>query len=83
MRLTSAQLATLRRVPGSRIRAAREMLRLTQVELCQLMDLPQSSLSALERNHYQHTTVARARRFAEFFGCPIEDLFPAREAVAS
>jgi hypothetical protein len=30
----------------------------------------------------QTVTVENAHKFAEFFDCAIEDLFPAREAVA-
>jgi len=32
---------------------------------------------------FRTITVENARKFAEFFGCNIEDLFPASEAVAS
>lgn len=84
MALTRPQLIEVRRSVGDthRVRVARELLGLTQVELSAALGITQSSLSDLERNRYASTTVDTARKFAEFFGCTIEDLFPAKsEAV--
>lgn len=39
-------------------------------------------LSDIERGDYKDVPLEKARVLAEFFGCAIEDLFPAREAVA-
>jgi len=35
------------------------------------------------RGRWDTITVDNARRFADHFGCAIEDLFPAREAVSA
>lgn len=85
MALTPEQVRKLRRTPhnGNRLKAARDFAGLTQVELCKVLGFTQSAYSDLERQRYSATTVPTARRFAEFYGCSIEDLFPANHAVAS
>jgi DNA-binding XRE family transcriptional regulator len=67
----------------NRVRAARQLLGLTQSDLSVAVGITQSSLSDLERQRYGGTTVDTARKFADLFGCSIEDLFPARAEVAS
>lgn len=85
MALTPLQLRRLRATThhGNRVRAARQALGLTQVQLAALLGLRQSTLSDIERQRYSDITIGTARKFADFFGCAIEDLFPARQAVAS
>lgn len=87
MALTFEQLKRLRRnsskSSGNRIRAARELCGLTQVQLAEAIGITQGSLSDLERQRYGGITVDTARRFSGFFGCSIEDLFPASETVTS
>lgn len=80
MSLTAAQLYEVCQADssGDRIRAARLALELTQVQLAAELGLTQSTLSYLERQRSADVTVETARKFAEFFGCAIEDLFPAR-----
>jgi DNA-binding XRE family transcriptional regulator len=86
MALTSEQLKRLRQAPAedgrNRVRMARELAKMTQVQLAAALGVTQSSLSDLERQRYGGTTVDTARKFAEFFGCHIEDLFPSRAQVA-
>jgi DNA-binding XRE family transcriptional regulator len=86
MALTPAQLKKLRKSDGgNRIRAARQLVGLTQEQLAPLVGLTQAGLSDLERRRYGDTNLSTAQKFSEFFGCAIEDLFPARQqqAVAS
>lgn len=85
MPLTSKQLTELKRQPtkGNRVAAAIRMLELTQTEVADGAHLPQQYVSDVARNRYQTITVDNAQKFADYFGCIIEDLFPAREAVAS
>lgn len=84
MAMSAAQLKSLRKSKSaSRLREARSILGLTQEQLAEAVGVSQSSLSDLERQRYGGVTIDTAHRFAEFFGCSIEDLFPSREAVAS
>jgi transcriptional regulator with XRE-family HTH domain len=65
--------------PGNRLKKARVIMGLTQAELCErLAGTTQSALSDLERGRYQNPNLETARRFADFYGCTIEDLFPAQ-----
>lgn len=85
MPLTAKQLAHLKRqtTEGNRVGAAIELLELTQAVVADGTGLPQQYVSDVARNRYRTITVDNAQKFADFFGCIIEDLFPAREAVAS
>lgn len=60
-----------------------ELAKVTQLEVATATGLPQPYISDVARNRYQTITVENAHKFADYFGCTIEDLFPAREAVAS
>lgn len=83
MALTPKQLLKLRREKSpNRVRAARKALGMTQVQLCESLGFVQPYLSDVERRRHAQITVENARRFSDFFGCSIEDLFPAREEVA-
>lgn len=83
--LSARQLKELRgtAVAGNRIAKAIEISGVTQLDVTAATGLPQPYVSDVARNRYQTITVENARKFAEYFGCAIEDLFPAREAVAS
>lgn len=88
MALTSKQLAALRMTPpdadtGNRLRQAAKLAGLTQVEIAAGANVVQPYVSAVMRGRHATITVDNARKFAEFFGCHIEDLFPAREEVAA
>lgn len=84
MALTAAQLRRLKGTTanGNRVREARKLAGLTQQQLADELGFTQTGLSDLERQRYGSTTVETARKFAEFFGCAIEDLFPAKQEVA-
>jgi DNA-binding XRE family transcriptional regulator len=84
MALTAEQLKKLRRHParnGNRVKAARELAQLTQVQLAEAVGISQPSLSDMERQRYDGVTVDTAGRLAAFFGCLIEDLWPAATAA--
>lgn len=85
MTLTAKQLKELRATPadGNRVAKAIELADVTQAVLAAAIGETQPYISDVARNRYQTITVAKAHKFAEFFGCTIDDLFPAREAVAS
>lgn len=86
MTLTPFQLGQLRKSPAEcRIRTARKLAKLTQVQVAAGVGLTQAALSDIERKRWGSTSTDTAHKFAAFFGCAIEDLFPAKdkEAVAS
>jgi transcriptional regulator with XRE-family HTH domain len=86
MALTSEQLATLRAgavpVTGNRLQLAAEMVGMTQAKVAEMAGVTQPYVSAVMRGLHQTITVENARKFADVFGCQIEDLFPAKSEVA-
>ena len=84
--LTKKQLALLRQTPPSeknRLQAAMDLAGLTQVQLSEHTGFTQGYISRIKNGRYSDDMPGETmRRFAEFFGCAIEDLFPSREAVA-
>ena len=84
--LSRAQLAELKRAAvgpsGNRVSAAVAMAEVTLVQVQKGTGFAYSYVSDVSQGRHQTITVENARRFAEFFGCAIEDLFPPREAVA-
>lgn len=86
MRFTPAQLKRLRAAAPNgpnKVRQARELAGLTQVEMAKALGAEQVYISKIERDRFSRLPLENARELAQFFGCHIEDLFPAREAVAS
>jgi transcriptional regulator with XRE-family HTH domain len=86
MTLTREQTRLLREAEvgasGNRITKAVELAGVTLVEIAKATSLPYSYVSDVGRGRHQTITVENAHKFADFFGVHIEDLFPAREAVA-
>lgn len=83
--LTKAQLTTLRRskVTGrNRVATAMDLAGLTQVQVAEHTGLTQSYISRIKAGQYADLPGETMRTFAQCFGCAIEDLFPARQAVA-
>ena len=75
--LTKQQLVILRSEPGTnRVAKAISLARVTQVAVAEALGLPQPYVSDVARQRYKTITVENARKFAVFFGCSIEDLFP-------
>lgn len=66
----------------NRVRRARELAELTQVQIAAATGLTQAFISSIENGDYSDVTLTTSRALARFFGCQIEDLFPSREAVA-
>lgn len=84
MPLTPAHLRRLRNEPAShnRLRAARELLEQTQGQTAAALAVTQPQLSDWERGRYGDIGLERARQLADYFGCQIEDLFPAKSVEA-
>ena len=75
--LTKQQLAMLRTETGTnRVAKAIDLAGVTQVTVAEALGLPQPYVSDVARRRYKTITVENARKFAQFFGCSIEDLFP-------
>lgn len=78
--LTKQQLAELRTEPGTnRVARAIALAGVTQIALADALGVPQPYVSDVARQRYRTITVENARKFANFFGCSIEDLFPPGE----
>jgi len=83
--LNKRQLQTLRDTKpttGNRIRIAKQLAGTTQVEIAKATGYPQPYVSAVEAGDYAKIPLETARRFAQFFGATIEDLFPAQEVLS-
>lgn len=84
MPLSPKQLRELRSAPttGNRVGKAIELADVTQIEVAEATGFPQPYVSDVARARYDTITVENARKFADYFGCLIEDLFPSKAAVA-
>jgi transcriptional regulator with XRE-family HTH domain len=84
--LTKHQLSQLRRDHRGRNRLTRaiELADTTQVKLADATGIKQSQISKIARGQYGSSGLPTetARRLSDFFGCSIEDLFPARSVAA-
>ncbi len=87
MALTPKQLKTLRETrigaAGNRLQAAIDLAEETQSSVARALDFPISYVSDTARGRHHTMRLDNAYRFAEFFGCAIEDLFPSREAMTA
>jgi len=84
--LTAEHIAELRRSKPSnrnRLVKAMELANVTQVELAEAVGSTQPRISSICNGRFREDGLAleTTRRFAEFFGCDIDDLFPARVEV--
>ena len=61
-----------------------ELAGLTQVQLAEAVRSTQPRISAICNGRFAEDglPVEVARRYADFFGCDIDDLFPAKQEVA-
>ena len=83
--LTKKQVDQLKRSAGrtkNRVALAMELADVTQVQVADKTGFTQSYVSRVQNGHYSALPGETMRTFAAYFGCSIEDLFPAREAVA-
>lgn len=87
MALPEKKLHQLRRTPigssGNRLQAAIDLAEETQTSVAAALSLPYTYVSDTARGRYQTITVEKAHKFADYFGCAIEDLFPSREALTA
>lgn len=68
----------------NRVALAMELAEVTQVQVAEKTGFTQSYVSRIKNGIYSEDLPGETMRaFADYFGCAIEDLFPAREAVAS
>lgn len=84
--LTPEQIALLRSEPlvgANKVRRARELAGITQVEASRRVPISQSYLSSIETGRSPELTLTTLQALAAFFGVAIEDLFPARQEVTS
>jgi transcriptional regulator with XRE-family HTH domain len=87
MTLTVEQLNALRAIPAdtvpNRLRVAFALTDTRQVDACAATGISAARISDLVRGEYKSVSIDVCHALADFFGCAIEDLFPARQAVAS
>lgn len=75
--LTEEQLAVVRSEPGAnRVAKAMALAGVTQTAVAKALGVSQAYVSDIARRRYRTITVESARKFARYFGCGIEDLFP-------
>lgn len=85
--LSKRQLTQLRKASpapnrvGSAMRLHRP--RVTQEQLEDAIGVAQPTISSIVNGKTPKLPLETARKFARFFGCSIEDLFPARDEVAA
>ena len=78
--LTERQLAVLRASePTNRVATAIFLLGVTQGVVAAAIGVTQAYVSDVARQRYSTITLANARKFARYFGCSIDDLFPPRD----
>ena len=83
--LTTEQIKALQSVPlvegmPNRLRVALGMVDGKQSEIVVETGLLASMVSDIVNGKYGDLNVGTARKFADFFGCGIDDLFPRRAA---
>lgn len=83
--LSARKLKELRETAtkGNRVALAIDLADVRQLEVSEGTGLPQPYISDVARDRYQTITVENARKFADYFGCQIEDLFPSRDEAVS
>ena len=82
--LTLEQLVALRAAPGTnRVAKAIALAGVTQGAAAAALGFPQPYISDVARRRYRIITVENARKFAHYFGCSIEDLFPSPRQAES
>lgn len=84
--LTATQLEELRNTPigegANRVAKAIDLAKVTQADIATATGLAQPYVSDVARCRYPNITVVNASKFADMFGCQIEDLFPSRAVTA-
>lgn len=87
MALNNHRLRELKQRPigktGNRLADAIELSGETSTAIADALGFTLTYVSDVARGRWQTITVDNAHKFADYFGCAIEDLFPAREAVSA
>lgn len=87
MKLTPEQISALQSVPlgamPNKVGLALTMTGTSQTAAADEIGIPRPNLSKIVNGRYEGIQLETTRKLSEYFGCAIEDLFPAREAVAS
>lgn len=85
--LTPRQLKDLRATAPAdapnRLARAIEITGVTHVQIAAAIGATQSHATEIVNGNYRRLPLETARALAAFFGCPIEDLFPARDERVS
>lgn len=84
--LTRKQLAQLKAAKLSgpnKLKAAILLAGTTQERVAAAVGSSQPHISEIANGNYSRLPVETVRSLADHFGCAIEDLFPAKQAVAS
>lgn len=86
MALDAKKLKVLRGEPlgdrPNRVARAIELADVKQGDVAVALGWTQPYLSNVCRGRFETITVENAHKLAEYFGCAIEDLFPAKQEVA-
>lgn len=87
-RMTPKQLRELRSRAvqpeiGNRLAAAFDITERTQADCVRETKFTTQYVSDMVRGRFQNISIDNAREFAEWFGCQIEDLFPASKQAAA
>jgi DNA-binding XRE family transcriptional regulator len=84
--LTERQLESLRAAPletlPNRLKVAFALANVQRSDAADATGLSAPTISKLINGQYQTLDIENARLLADFFGCAIEDLFPAKSEVA-
>jgi transcriptional regulator with XRE-family HTH domain len=81
--MTPKQLRDLRSAEapsGNKLAAAFAIVERSQMDCSRATGLTPQYITDVKGGRFQNISVDNARKFAEFFGCAIEDLFPAQDS---
>lgn len=84
--LTRKKLQELRRAKNdgpNKLKLAAELAGLTQTEIAERIELAQSQVSEDMNGKALEVSLAKARTYADLFGCTVDDIFPSREQVSA
>lgn len=82
--LSKDKVRQLRQSPTgvNRLARAMELAKVTQIQVAAGTGFTQSYVSRVKRGRYDRLPGETMRDFATYFGCQIEDLFPAPDSEA-
>ena len=84
--LTRKQLNSLRvekKSGPNRLKRAMQLADVTQEQVAAAVGVSQSHISEIANGNYSRLPIDMVQNLAGYFGCSTDDLFPARQAVAS